>query len=113
MSVPASRPRRGALVASLVALAVLDACWFLPREPVALLVFGLPPALLALAAWRGSARAGFFAGVLALLWFSHGVMVAWTRPPERGFAWLEIVLALAVVWFASVPGLRARFSRRR
>jgi tetratricopeptide (TPR) repeat protein len=44
------------LVASLAALAVLYAGWFLPREPVALLVFGLPPALLAFAAWRGSAR---------------------------------------------------------
>ena len=112
MRTPASRPRRGGLVASLAALAVLDACWFLPQEPVALLVFGLPPALLALAAWRGGARAPFFAGVLALLWFSHGVMVAWTRPPERVFAWGEVVLALAVVWCASAPGLRARFSRR-
>jgi uncharacterized membrane protein len=113
MSRPAPRPRRGALVASLVALAVLDACWFLPREPIALLVFGLPPALLAFAAWRGSARAAFFAGVLALLWFSHGVMVAWTRPPERPFAWVEIALALAVVWFASASGLRARFANRK
>ena len=113
MNAPASRPRRGALVASLATLAVLYAGWFLPREPVALLVFGLPPALLAFAAWRGSARAAFFAGVLALLWFAHGVMVAWTRPPERTFAWGEIVLALAVVWFASAPGLRARFAKRR
>ncbi|HSR64333.1 MAG TPA: DUF2069 domain-containing protein [Xanthomonadaceae bacterium] len=113
MSAPSSRPGRGALVACLAALALLYACWFLPREPVALLVFGLPPALLALLGWRGSARAGFFAGVLALLWFSHGVMVAWTRPPERGFAWLEIALALAVVWFASAPGLRARFAKRK
>lgn len=113
MNAPVARPRRGALVASLVALAALYAAWFLPRESIALLVFGLPPALLALAAWRGAARAGFFAGVLALLWFSHGVMVAWTRPPERLFAWLEIVFALAVVWFASAPGLRARFSKRR
>ena len=113
MNAPAARARRGALVASLAALALSYACWFLPREPVALLVFGLPPALLGFAAWRGSARAAFFAGVLALLWFSHGVMVAWTRPPERTFAWGEIVLALAVVWFASAPGLRARFARRR
>lgn len=113
MSVAPARPRRAALVASLVALAVLYAGWFLPHEPVALLVFGLPPALLARFAWRGSARAGFFAGVLALLWFSHGVMVAWTRPPERGFAWGEIVLALAVIGFASVPGLRARFAGRK
>ena len=103
---------RAALVASLAALALLYAAWF-RHEPVALLVFGLPPALLALRAWRGGARAGFVAGVLALLWFSHGVMVAWTRAPELGFAWAEILLALAVVWCASLPGLRARFGHRR
>jgi len=100
------------LLASLVALALLYAAWF-RHEPAALLVFGLPPALLALLVRRGSARAGFFAGVLALLWFSHGVMVAWTRTPERAFAWGEIVLAVAIVWFASLPGLRARFGARR
>jgi uncharacterized membrane protein len=48
--------------------------------------------------------------VLALLWFSHGVMVAWSRPPERALALAEVVLALAVVLAASVPGLRARFT---
>ena len=34
--------------------------------------------------------------MLALFWFSHGVMVAWTRPGEALFAWLEIVLSLLV-----------------
>jgi uncharacterized membrane protein len=50
--------------------------------------------------------------VLALLWFSHGVMVAWTRPPERGYALAEVALAVAIVLIASVPGLRARFAKR-
>jgi len=104
---------RIALVASLVLLAVVYAAWFFPREPVALAVFGLPPALLALAVRRAGARPAFFAGVLALLWFSHGVMVAWTRPPERVFALPEIALALAIVAFASIPGLRGRFAKRR
>jgi uncharacterized membrane protein len=103
---------RAMLVASLAALTLLYAAWFW-HEPVALVVFGLPAALLALLAWRGGARAGFFAGVLALLWFSHGVMVAWTRAPERAFAGGEILLALAIVWFASLPGLRARFGGGR
>jgi uncharacterized membrane protein len=51
--------------------------------------------------------------VLALAWFSHGVMVAWTRPPERLFATVEIVLALAVVFAASIPGLRARLGKKK
>jgi len=105
-------PLRTALVASLALLALVYAVWFFPREPVALLVFGLPSALLALAVRRAGARPAFFAGVLALLWFSHGVMVAWTRPPERLFALMEVVLALAIVAFSSVPGLRARFAKR-
>jgi hypothetical protein len=39
-------------------------------------------------------------------------MVAWTRPPERGYALAEVALAVAIVLIASVPGLRARFGKR-
>ena len=100
---------------ALLALALLFALWF-GRDKhavAALLVFALPPLLLALPAWRGGRRAAFWAGVLALFWFSHGVMVAWTRPPERLLAWLEIALALLVIGASSWAGLRARFGRRR
>ena len=55
----------------------------------------------------------FWAAVLALFWFSHGVMVAWSRPMEAGLATIEIVLALVVILAASLPGLRARFGGRR
>ena len=102
------------LVATLLALATLYAAWFAPTpDPrVALAVFAVPPAILALAHWRGRRSAAFWAGVLALAWFSHGVMVAWTRPPERGLALAETGLALVVVVASSWPGLRARFTRR-
>lgn len=104
---------RHVLVACLVALSGLFLFWF-GREPWgALVVFAVPPAVLALAALRGWRRAGFWSGVLALAWFSHGVMVAWTRAPERLFAVAEIILALVVVFAASLPGLRARFGGRR
>ena len=101
--------------AALLALALLFALWFHDdrHAAAALLVFALPPLLLAWPAWRGSRRAGFWAGVLALFWFSHGVMVAYTRPPERWFAGLEIALSLLVVVAVSWPGLRARFGQRR
>ena len=79
------------LVARYAAWFGRDAQWF------ALAVFALPPLLLAVALLRGGgARVGFWAGVLALLWFSHGVMVAWTRPPERWFALGEVALAVAI-----------------
>ena len=99
------------LALALFALSATYVAWFWHDRHAlaALLVFALPPLLLGLVAWRGWTRAGLSAGLIALLWFSHGVMVAWTRPLERGFAFAEIVLTLAIIGFASLPGLRARF----
>jgi uncharacterized membrane protein len=100
------------LLAALFALAGLYVFWFAGDPWPALAVFAAPPLLLALAAWNGGRRAPFWAAVLALFWFSHGVMVAWTRPPESRLALIEIVLALVVIFAASLPGLRGRFSKR-
>ncbi len=102
---------RRVLCAALTGLVLLFVLWFW-RDPVTLLVFALPAVLLLASALRGGARAGFWAGVVALAWFSHGTMVAWTRAPEREFALLEVALAVVVVLAASVPGLRARYSNR-
>ena len=101
------------LMLSLLALVLVYAAWF-AREGdwVALVVFAAPPLVLALRLPGGGARTALLAGLLALLWFSHAVMVAWTRPPERGFALLALLLSLAIVFAASIPGLRARFARR-
>lgn len=103
---------RKILALALIALVVVYAVWFGGRTPPswgALAVFALPPAWLALGVLRGSARAGFWSAVLALVWFSHGVMVAYSRPPERTLAWIELVLAVVVVFAASLPGLKSRF----
>ncbi len=72
---------------ALLAVALLYIAWFHDdrHAAAALLVFALPPLLLALPAWRGGRRAAFWGGVLALFWFSHGVMVAYTRPAEGFF----------------------------
>jgi uncharacterized membrane protein len=114
MSVFSGRLSRRVLISALIVLTGVYLLWFgaLPSPWAALLVFALPPMVLAMAALRGARTAGFWAAVLALGWFSHGVMVAWTRAPERLFAWAEIVLALVVIFAASLPGIRARFSRR-
>lgn len=106
---------RRTLIAALIALVGLYLMWFgvAPSPWAALVVFVLPPALLTMAALRGWPQAGFWAGVFALAWFSHGVMVAWTRAPERVFALAEIVLALVVIFASSIPGIRARFSKRK
>lgn len=105
---------RRILIVALLALAALYVVWFAGQaNPWAeLIIFALPPACLGLWRWRGSVRPDFWSGVLALAWFSHGVMVAWSRPPERGFALAEIALALVVIFAANLPGLRARFARK-
>ena len=109
MSTPARKP--WVLIPLLVLVAVFVA-WF-GDERAALVVFALPCALAAAGVALRRRTAGFWAGVLALLWFSHGVMVAWTRPGERGYALAETALALWIVLAASLPGMRARFAARR
>ncbi len=106
---------RHVLVLALLALMALYATWFGRTDsPTAeLLVFALPPLLLAAGMLRGMRTAPFWAGVLALAWFSHGVMVAWSRPDERGYALAATFLSLVVVFAANLPGLRARFAKKR
>lgn len=103
------------LAGALGALAALFVGWSATRaDPLSgLLVFALPPALLAITALRGWRRAGFTAAVLALLWFSHGVMLAWAEPAQRLLALAEAMLALLVMHAACLPGIRARRERRR
>lgn len=103
------------LILALAALAVLFAAWFgrTPQPWVALAVFALPPALLALGRWRGRRTAGYWSSVFALFWFSHGVMVAYSRPPDRGFALAEVGLALLIIFAASGPGMRARLAQKK
>lgn len=105
---------RLALSLALLALAALYAGWFGPRgDWIGAAVFALPALLLAADAFRPASRAPFWAGVLALGWFSHGVMTAWTTPADRGYAWAEIALALLAIYLANLPGLRARFGKGR
>lgn len=102
------------LLAALLALAALYVAWFGRRgDTVAMVIFVVPPLLFAVGTWRRRPHAPFWAAVLALMWFSHGIMVAWTRPPERLHALAEVALSLVVVFAASLPGLRARFAGRR
>lgn len=110
-----ARASRVVLGLALLALLLLFATWFRgdPYYFGALAVFALPPLLLLIGVVRGSAVAAFWSGVLGLFWFCHGVMLAYDRPAERGYAFAEITLALVIVFAASLPGLRARFSRRR
>lgn len=105
----------------LLALLALQVLWhgFLPPPRSALgwtaLTLAVLPLLLVLpGAWRARPMPLFWANLLCLLYFSHGVSEAWTQPAMRGWALLEVVLAVAVVsaygWFglASRRASRAR-----
>jgi uncharacterized membrane protein len=109
-----TRTDRIVLVTALLGLSAVYALWFRDDadRTAALLVFALPPLLLAVGALARRATARFWAGVFALLWFSHGVMSAWAHPETRGYALIEIALALAVVFSSNAPGLRAKFGKK-
>ena len=111
----ASRRIRNGLALALTALGALYLVWF-RSDAHALLAYGffaLPPLLLALLVARGGRVARFWSGVSALLWFSHGVMIAWSEPAQRGYALAETALAVLVVFAASADGLRERARKRR
>jgi len=112
---PGARRAGRVLVGALALLAAVFVGWFArDSSPWAeLAVFALPPALLALGKWRGRRTAGYWASVLALFWFSHGVMVAYSRPAERGYALAEVALALVIIFAASGPGMRARLAQKK
>ena len=103
------------LIVALLGLAALYALWFRDdrHRVAALLVFAVPPLLLAFGAIAGRATARFWAGVFALGWFSHGVMSAWAHAGTRGYALAGIALSLVVVFASNAAGLRARFGRHR
>jgi len=110
----AARPASRTLLAVLLlALSAVFAAWFArdPRLLQALAVFALPPLLLAMGVARGRRTAPFWSAVLALGWFCHGVMLAWSSAADRGYALAELVLALGIVFAASWPALQARFAR--
>ena len=107
--------RHPTLLLALIALAALYTFWFLHDKHwlATQLVFTGPPLVLAITLRLGWRLAPFWSGVFALFWFSHGVMSAWSHPETLLLAWVEIVLALMVVMLASLPGLRARFGKRK
>ncbi|GAB2491623.1 DUF2069 domain-containing protein [Arenimonas alkanexedens] len=106
--------------ASILALFALLVVWHgvlaPPQQaaPWAMVVFFCVPLFPALVlALLGHRRAGFWGALAALLYFSHGVMVAWTTPETRMLGLIEALLSTVLVVSASWDGLRARMAKRR
>ena len=87
-------------------LAILYALWFWGDR------FSLPPIVLMIGVMTRRRTAAFWAGVLALFWFSHAVMVAWADPVKAKFAWVGIVLSIGIVLATSWPAFAKRFGRK-
>lgn len=104
---------RGVLVLALLGLAALYAVWFARGgDWLGAAFFATPPLLLAVLAAARVRTAAFWSGVLALGWFSHGVMVAWSDPALRVLALGAVALALLVIGAGNFEALRARRRRR-
>lgn len=97
-------------------LAALQVAWhglLLPptQIPVAIaLGFSLLPLALPLLAIRRPQRALFWAGLVSLLYFCHGVMEVWSAPAERLPALIEVVLTVLLI---GTLGTGARMGRKR
>ncbi|MET1160992.1 MAG: DUF2069 domain-containing protein [Pseudoxanthomonas sp.] len=100
---------------SLFALSVLFSLWFHDSKmrTAAMIFFTLPPLLLLVGVLRGNAKASFWAGVLGLFWFSHGVMEAYTLADQRVYALTEVFLAVAIIVTSSWPGVSARLGKKK
>ena len=80
---------------------------------VGALVFSLPLLPPAIAFVLGRPRAPLWAGIVALLYFCHGIAEWRASPGQWGWAATETALAVAVVMAAGWPGIAAKIAKRR
>jgi uncharacterized membrane protein len=100
-------------VGAWIALVALQFAWYLviapplAGSPWLALALTLPPLLLpALALRTGLARGLFWVGVVALFYFCHGVVAAWTTPVARVPAIVECVLCVVSILVIGAIGRR-------
>jgi len=85
------------------ALVLLQLAWhgvmFPPTQVSMLLVLGITvvPLLLPVFSLPDKRRALLWVGILSLFYFCHGIAEAWSTPPERVPALLEIGLTLLLI----------------
>ena len=81
-------------------------------SPWLALALTLPALLLPLLALRtGVARALFWVGIVALFYFCHGVVAAWTSPAARVPAIVECVLCVVSILAIGAIGKRDKARR--
>ena len=101
---------------ALAGLLVLQWLWRWPAAPASFAwvlpaLFSLPLLPPALAFVLGRPRAPLWAGIVALLYFCHGVAEA--RVSGGPWPWLEAALSVVIVFAAGWPGIAAKMAKRR
>lgn len=110
------RPVIALLVGALLGLQPVWYLWLSPPTVVppgfAAAAMSLPLLPVVVLLLRRRPSAGFWAGLAALFYFSHGVMEAWASPDVRALALAEAILAVLLVVASSWAGLKARITAR-
>lgn len=97
---------------SLLGIAILFALGFWGHW-LAVAFGALPPLLFAAAVALRARTATFWTSIMALFWFSYGVMDAWALQGSARFYALGItVLSVLVIFAGSWAGLLARFGKK-
>lgn len=106
----------GAALLALLALQFAWHAWWLPPERASAwlvaALYAAPLAACALLWWRRPSRGLVVAGMLGLFYFCHGVAEAWSDPPARVLALLEVALVLVVIVAPLPAALAARRASR-
>lgn len=113
---PAKRLAAAAILAML-ALHLAWRLWLVPPTQAApwavALYFSLPILPAVVLVLLRHPKAGFWGALAALLYFCHGVMLAWSEPSLRALGLVEAVLSAVLVVAASWDGLLGRMAARR
>jgi uncharacterized membrane protein len=103
-------------IVAVVALLLLQLIWhawlFPPSANLwSMLALTALPLVLGIWVYMSNRRRGvLIAGIFCLAYFSHGVTSAWSEPPTRILALIEIILALVII---GASGWDARHYRRK
>ena len=113
---PAKRVAAAAILA-LFALHLAWRLWWVPPTQAApwamALYFSLPILPAVVLVLLRHPKAGFWGALAALLYFCHGVMLAWSEPAVRTLGLAEALMSAVLVVAASWDGMRGRFAAKR
>ena len=102
-----------ARVTAILLLLIAVLYWYGMRPDMgAVSVFAIPALVMSVLVFLRWRVANLLAGMFALLWFSHGVMIAFVDAQHRWWALGIVLLSVLVVFCVSWVGLKVRKLKR-